>query len=249
MPIHASDNELLLRVPWRIEAGQWIEIGDARIERRENGDLEACDRYGCATARIPKGQPVYAAPIPAIYRVLTATPYIYIDFESSVYIEDGEDYWALAPYEVEVYVGDIAVARLSPVEVKFTLVGDIVDGLLARYYKSIAAYTKEELPDPVGTAVVRFIVRGTSILLPGVGFNAVSTRFYVDSTGLIYYPTLTVEASNGGVVVKTSGDPPLEGLREVVEVRRARRHIAAFLQQTQPFVMRVQVQKRSLATQ
>ena len=249
MPAEASDNELLLQVPWKIGAGQWIQIGEAVIRRDERGDLEACDSYGCTRARIPPGRPVYAAPIPAIHRVLAATPYIYVEFEKSVYIEDGEDYWTLAPYEIEVYIGDIALARLSPVSVKFTLIGDVVDGILARYYRSIATYTREELPDPTGTAIVRFIVKGASVLMPGVGFPANRAKFYVDSEGLIYYPLLYAEVEDDVVTVKPVDEPPVEGVRELVEVRGMRRGIPVIFQYAQPFTMKVQVHKRSLATQ
>ena len=249
MDVQASDNELLLKVPWTLKAGDWIRIGKARIERRDNGDLVACDEYGCTTARIPVSQSVYAAPIPALYSVLAATPYIYVDFESSVFIEDGEDYWTLAPYEIEVYVKDLAIARLSPIDVKFTLIGDIIDGILARYYRSIAAFDIHELPDPLGTAIVRFIVRGSSILLPGIGFNASTSRFYVDDNGLIYYPLLTVDAGNGVVTVKTEDKPPSEGVREIVEVRGGRRSLIGLFNQREPFTMTVEVQKRSLTTQ
>jgi len=250
MPIQASDNELLLNVPWRLEPGSWIEIGYIRIERSSNGDLKACDSYGCSEARIPPERMVYAAPIPAVYRVLAATPYIYVEFEREVYIDDGEDYWILAPYEVEVYAGDIAVTRLSPVRVKFTLIGDVVEGILARYYKSMAAYVQEELPDPTGTAVVRFIVRGSSVLLPGIGFNALESKFYVDDSGLIYYPLIEVEAGEGSVTAKNTGRPPKDGVREIVSTGPVRRTpIRVLIQQAKSFTMRVEVKKRSLTTQ
>jgi len=245
----ASDNQLLVRVPWVIMPGQWLRIGDVRIERSEDGDVVACDAYGCAEARVPPERPVKAAPIPAVHRLLPATPYIYVEFERRLYIEDGEDYWVLAPYEIEVYAGDLALVRLSPVKVKYTLVGDIVDGILARYYRSYAAYDQHELPDPTGTAVVRFIVRGSSVLLPGIGFNASVTNFYVDERGIIYYPLLEVETDGSIVTVKSTGRPPKPGLREIVRVGTARRTpLPALLQQVQPFTMRVQVVRRSLTT-
>ncbi len=249
MEAAASDNQLLLRVPWSLGPGQWLQIGDVRIERSENGDVVACDRYGCAEARVPRERPVKAAPIPAIHRLLPATPYIYVEFERRIFIDDGEDYWALAPYEVEVYAGNLALVRLSPVKVKYTLVGDVVDGVLARYYRSVAAYDQEELPDPTGTAVIRFVVKGSSVLLPGIGFNASVSTFYVDENGIIYYPLLEVETDGSLVTVKNTGEPPKKGLREIVKVGALRRvSIPALLQQIQPFTMKVQVVKRSLST-
>ncbi len=246
--VDASDNELLKRVPWSLGPGQWIQIGEARIERAGNGDIRACDPYGCAEARVPPEKPVMAAPIPAIHRLLPATPYIYVEFEKRVLVEDGEDYWTLAPYEIEVYAGNLVLVRLSPVRVKYTLVGDVVDGTLARYYRSVVAYDQEELPDPVGTAVVRMVVRGGNVLLPGVGFNASISTFYVDDDGIVYYPQLQVEAEGSIVTARNTNDPPKRGLREIVRVGAGKRMLPTLLQQIQPFTMKVEVVRRSLTT-
>ena len=240
-----SDNPLLLRVPWVIGPGDEMRIGEAVVRREPDGDLEACDRYGCARARVPAGLEVRAHPIPAVYRLLEATPYVYVEFEDRVYVEDGGVYWTLAPYDIEVYVGEMVLVRISPVRVKFTLVGDVVDGTLARHYRAPAAFEKGGLPDPTGTAVVAFRVRGDPVLLPGVGFNAAEATFYVDPSGFIYYPMLDLESGGGIVTVKTTGNPPAPGLRAIV---RARRRLLP-LQQLQPFVMTVDVVKRRLTSQ
>jgi len=244
-----DDNVLLLRVPWIIRPGERLEIGEVVVERGENGDVRACDRYGCAEARVPPEREVGAAPIPALYRVLTATPFLYVEFEKRIYIESGEDYWTLAPYEVEVYVGRLALIRLSPVKVKYTLIGDVVDGVLARHHRSPVAFDQEELPDPLGTAVVRFRVKGSSILLPGIGFNAIVSKFFVDEKGTIYYPLLEVETDGSLVTVKNTGQPPKPGLREISRVGIARRvPLTSLFQQVQPFTMTVQVVRRALTS-
>ena len=233
---------------WSLKPGSKIELGEAKIERLDNGDVVACDRYGCAEARVPSEREVRVAPIPAIHRLLTATPYIYIEFNRRVFIDAGEDYFTYAPYELEVYVEDTVLTRLSPHKVKFTLIGDVLDGLLARWHRGPVEYDEEGLP-PAGPelAIVRFIVRNTGVLLPGVGFNAVNTRFYVDSNGRLYYPLLHVDVEGGILTVKSSGEPPKPGLREVAYVA-TRPGIAALLQAVQPFRMQVEVVKTSVAT-
>lgn len=211
----ASENVTMLKVPWRIGPGEEIVLGEASIRRNSYGDLEACDRYGCVTARVPPERLVYAVPIPAIYRVLSATPFIYVDFSKRILIEEGEDYWTLAPIELEVYAGDLALVRLSPVMVKHTLIGDVNDGILARYHKADAVFDEEQLEYKLGTAIVRFIVRGSSVLLPGVGFNAGGVEFYVDEDGRLYYPLLEASVEGGLVSVKRMDAPPKKGLRPV----------------------------------
>ena len=245
-----DDNQLLLRVPWEIKPGEELVIGEARIRREEDGDVEACDAYGCATARVNPTRKVLAAPIPGIYRLLTATPYLYVEFEKRIHVEPGSTYWTLAPYDIEVYVGHLSLVRLSPVKVKFTLIGDVVDGTLARYYKSVAMFSRDDLPDPVGTAIVAFHVKGENVLLPGIGFNAGISKFFVDSNGMVYYPLLNLESSGIVTTIKNTLKPPLPGLREVVEV--SERKIGGFMsifQQAAPFIMRVEMVRRVLTTQ
>ncbi|MEB3806952.1 MAG: DUF432 domain-containing protein [Desulfurococcales archaeon] len=239
---------LMLKVPWRIMAGEEIRLGDIEIKRSSDGDLEACDRYGCVSARVPPERPVHAVPIPAIYRVLSATPYIYVDFDKRILIEEGEDYWTLAPIEIEVYAGELALVRLAPSRVKHTLIGDVVEGTLARYYKASAVFDEEDLEYQEGTAIVRFIVRGSSVLLPGVGFNASGADFYVDDEGRLYYPQLEVAVQGNVAVTRRFEVPPKKGLRPVrFEPYRMRRvHIPVGFAYTLPFTMKVDVVKRYL---
>lgn len=235
-------------VPWSLGPGDKLELGEARIERLENGDVVACDRHGCAEARVPPEREVRVAPVPAIHRLLAVTPYLYIEFERRVFIDAGEDYFTYAPYELEVYVKDTVLVRLSPHKVKYTLIGDVLDGVLARWHRGPVEYDEEDLP-PAGPqlAVVRFIVRNTGVLLPGVGFNAANTRFYVDDQGRLYYPLLHVDVEGGVLSVKSTGEPPKPGLREVAYVA-VKPSITALLQAVQPFRMKVEVVKTSVTT-
>lgn len=238
----------MLRVPWRIGAGQEVRLGDALIRRNDMGDLEACDRYGCVGARVPPKRYVYVVPIPAIYRVLSATPYIYVDFLQRILIEEGEDYWTLAPIELEVYAGELALVRLSPVMVKHTLIGDVVEGILARYYKADAVFDEEQLEYKLGTAIVRLVVRGSSVLLPGIGFNADGVDFYVDEYGRLYYPLLEVNVDRGIVSIRRTEDAPKKGLKPVRFEGFAERRVSIPLSLTSPpsFTMKVDVVRRYL---
>ena len=244
----SEETPSMLTAPWKIMPGEELRLADARITREPNGDLEACDRYGCASARVPPERPVYAVPIPAVYRVLPATPFIYVDFDKRIFVEQGEDYWITAPFEIEVYAGDLALIRLSPIKVKYTLIGDVIEGTLARYFRSDAVFDFEDLKYEEHTAIIRFFVRGSSVLLPGIGFRAAGVEFYVDDKGRIYYPMIEVTVSNGNVSVKTTNRPPIPGLKPVVLTRYARpKRVLAFTQAYSPsFEMKVDVVKRYL---
>jgi hypothetical protein len=238
----------MLKIPWKIMAGKEVTLGEAIIKRNKEGDLEACDRYGCVSARVPPEKTVYAVPIPAIHRILTSTPYIFVDFEKRILIEEGEDYWTLAPIEIEVYVGELALVRLSPIQVKHTLIGDVVEGTLTRYYKSDAVFDEEDLEYMNGTAIIRFIVKGSSVLLPGVGFNASGVEFFVDEEGRLYYPELDVTVQGSIAVTRRVDKPPKKGLKPVrFETYRAKRvPLPVSFTYTLPFTMKVDVVKRYL---
>ncbi len=240
-----SDNVLLARAPWIISPGIEFRVGEAVIKRELDGDVEACDRYGCARARVTPELEVRGHPIPAVYRLFEGTPYIYVEFEDRLYVEgDGRVYWTLAPYDIEVYVGDVVLVRISPVRVKFTLVGDVVEGVLARHYKAPVVYRRDDLPDPTGTAVVAFRVKGDPAILPGIGFNAAEATLYVDEAGFLYYPVVEVESNDGVITAKVSDRPPVDGVKPLV---RARRRLIT-LQQAAPFMMTVDVVRRRLVT-
>jgi len=238
----------ILSAPWKIEPGERLALGKATITREQNGDLTACDMYGCASARVPPERDVYAVPIPGIYRVLPVTPFIYVDFTKRIFVEQGEDYWITAPYEIEVYIGDLALTRLSPVIVKHTLVGDIIEGILARYYKSDAVFDFEDLKYDGYTAIVRFFVRGASVLLPGIGFKAEGVELYVDKEGRVFYPLVEVSVENDFVTAKTTNRPPIPGLQPVRFARYAkpRRMLPIAHSYSQNFSMRVDVVRRYL---
>lgn len=240
-----DDNNLLVRTPWVISPGSELRIGEAVVKREPDGDVEACDRYGCARARVAPDLEVRGHPVPAIYRLYEGTPFIYVEFEDRLYVDgDGRTFWTLAPYDIEVYVGDAALVRISPVRVKFTLIGDVIEGFLARHYKAPVAFKREELPDPVGTAIVAFRVRGDPVLLPGIGFNASDAALYVDKNGFLYYPLVDVDSSNGLVTARLRGEPPVSGLKPLTQSRRG----LLLFQPSAPFTMTVGVVKKRVAT-
>lgn len=240
-----SDNPLLAKAPWVISPGVEFSIGEATIKRELDGDVEACDRYGCARARVTPELEVRGVPIPAVYRLFDGTPYIYVEFEDRLYVEgDGRVYWTLAPYDVEVYVGDVVLVRLSPVKVKFTLIGDVVEGVLARHYKAPVVFRREDLPDPTGTAVVAFRVRGSPVLLPGIGFNASDASLFVDEAGFLYYPLVEVDSDDGVVTAKLTDKPPVGGVKPLVKAKRR----LLTMQQAAPFMMTVDVVRRRLTS-
>ncbi|MET1128363.1 MAG: DUF432 domain-containing protein [Thermoproteota archaeon] len=230
------------QLPARLQPGSLLEVGEAGIELKSDGSFKACDRYGCAEALVPPGVPVDIVPVPAIYRLLTATSFIYVEFDRRVHVGgEGESlYWTLAPFELEVNIDGLTLIRLAPVKVKFTLIGTVTEGTLARYFKAPVARSPEELPEIPGTALLGFKVAGTSALLPGIGFNAAVATFFADRSGVLYYPLVSVKTDGESVAARTTSDPPKDGLVPIFPGER-RLLPFPFTQQAAPFTMTIEV--------
>ncbi len=240
-----SSNENSSILPLRLKRGDSIEIGEARIEYKDDGVLVACDRYGCARAVVEEEEFVDIEPVPSIYRLYMETTYIYVDFTDRVYVSGkNEIYWTLAPIELEIGVNGVALIRLAPSKIKLTLIGDLIEGFIARYYKAPIVHKLENLEVVDGAAIVGFRVKGDPVFLPGIGFNAGLVTFYRDQRGNLYYPLITVSTSGRVVSSRPIDSPPLENLTAVSTRRADRTRLFSLAQSTPPFVMSIEVIRR-----
>ena len=229
---------MIVKLPLRLAPGTSVTIGDARAELSPDGSFKACDRYDCAEALVPTDVPVVMVPVPAIYRLLAVTPFIYIEFNRRAHVDaDERTYWTLAPIELEVNIDNLTLVRLSPLRVKFTLVGQVADGIIARYFKAPIARSPTDLPYIPGTALLCFKVSGTSALLPGIGFNASQAVLYADDEGRLYYSVLQATTDGENLTVKTDTHPPIRTLRYVASHPHKRHSLGL----TTSFSMKIEV--------
>ncbi len=217
------------RLPADLAPGAEVEVGKARVAWSPEGLLEACDPHGCSRLKVPSGVAVRLIPTPAVQRLLRVD-YIYVEFENPVYVEEGDKVWFYAPIELNVSVSSLEAARLSPVDVKFTLVGDIVDGVICRYYKSPAGLNEAPGSPPEGSAVaVALVARGSGILR-GMGVGASFSRLYMDGEGVLYYSLQRLEIEGGVASLRPTTEPPRRGLRELSRPPRRRALLHQVLQ-------------------
>ncbi len=212
-----------ITLPSPLRPGMEVEYGYARIILDERGRLEACDPYGCVSIRIPLGDEVYIEPVPAIARPQQLTGCLYVEFTEPIAFSGGKSsLWFLAPFELAITHKDRIVTRVSPTKVKFTVVGDIVDGVVCRYYKSVAGFSRGDITDHVkpGLGFVKVDVEGEAATIPGIGFYVAGLPLYVDNEDFIYYPRVEAGVSEGVVQNKTTTDPPLRGLKVALKGRR-----------------------------
>ena len=238
----SGDNNIL---PLRLRRGNSIKIGEASIEYRDDGTVVACDRYGCARAVVEEEEFVDIEPVPSIYRLYMETTYIYVDFTDRVYVSGkNEIYWTLAPIELEIGVNGVALIRLAPSKIKLTLIGDLIEGFIARYYKAPIVHKLDDLEVVSGAAIVGFRVKGDPVFLPGIGFNAGLVTFYRDRKGRLYYPLITVNTSGRIVSSRPTDSPPLEDLEAISTRRVDKTRLFSLAQSSPPFVMSIEVIRR-----
>jgi hypothetical protein len=222
-------------LPAKLEPGEELAVGQARLERSSNGVLEACDPYGCSRLNVRPSVEVRVLPAPASRRLLQVT-HVYVEFESPIHARDGDVVWFHAPIELEVVVDGIPALRLAPIPVKYTLVGDVVDGIVCRYYKSPARLETPPGEHPPGTALAALRVIGDPAILPGGGVGVYASRLYRDGEGTLYYSLQRLEVEGVNATLRPTQNPPLEGVREV---RRPMRRVPRLQQALQLLVIRL----------
>lgn len=223
------------KLPIMLKPGMRVEYGLASVSLDENGRLEACDPYNCTSIRIPLVTEVYLKPVPALARPGVLVDCLYIEFtEPIAYSGERLELWFLAPFEIAVEYKKRIIVRATPTKVKYTVVGDVSDGSLCRYHKSIVAFTLSQVIDHAqpGLGLVRADITGTPTTIPGLGFYAVDTPLYSDARGIIYYPR--IDSKSIGTVLENmlTVDPPLHGLETVLEGARLLTYIP-FIQSLQ----------------
>ena len=201
--------------PRRLPRGGVEEIGGARVAFRGDGVVEACDPHGCSRVRVPGelGE-VLLEPVAPFNRPARLSGCVFVEFEEPlVYPGRGvRRLWTLAPYEVAVVAGGTVVAYVSPLRVKYTLVGDVVGGSVCRHHRGPVAEEPGVLERAPGLAYVAVDVAGEPALLPGVGFYAVGLPLYTDAEGRLYYPRMEAAVRGSLVEVKAGQEAPVEGL-------------------------------------
>jgi hypothetical protein len=182
--------------------GDRLVYGDVTVEYGVDGRVEACDSYGCHVFRVSGSERVTLNPVPPLHRPRPLSACLYLALSEPVVARDGVEVSLSAPFELEVRVGSIVVGYLSPTRAKYTLVGDVVDGVICRFYRSKLASSGAELGEGEGLVNVRF--RGLESLIPAVAFYAAGLSLDVRD-GVVWYPPLEASISRKAVSVRVSG--------------------------------------------
>ncbi|WP_194840487.1 DUF432 domain-containing protein [Hyperthermus butylicus] len=197
---------------FELKPGSTLEYGLVRANYTENGELEVCDPYGCTRARILGSTRVGLQPVAPVHRPSRISNCIYLEFPEPLVVHSGTHIWAVVPFDLAVMTRSVVIGYVAPLRVKYTLIGDIVDGNICRYYRTRIAKEPAVLKLEPGEAVMEIMFRGEEASLSGVGFHIAGLQFYSDGS-IIYYPRLEVVVSGQRAESKLSGRPNVEDLR------------------------------------
>lgn len=200
-----------------ITPGTSLSLCGVRIIYSEDGVLRACDEYKCEEVYV-EGVVGYR-PAPPIYSPFRISDAVYIEFDKKILVKRGDVIWTHAPLEIVLYHNNSILARLSPGRVKYTLVGNLVEGVIARYAKSkVAKGFPIENKDPCKANIAFYIAQGEDTI-KGVPFNAAYSYLYVDSKGTIFYSLVEVYIKDTIIESRTTSKPPMEGLERLQQIR------------------------------
>ncbi len=201
-----------------------LSIGDALVEVR-GGELRVKDRYREQVLMVGEGAEVEVVPTHPINVPTRVATHIMVDVHPPVVVEGEGSFWVNVPYELEVRVGDLAVAYLSPTKVKFAVFGEVTGGLLCRYSKS-RAFEKPVHDVGMAPMLVRYESERTALV--DIVVVPAYTPIYVKGEGEYYYASVKGKVSQGVIVANPVGPPPIEGVRKVKGVRVAARIMRMF---------------------
>ncbi len=198
---------LWLRVgplPALLKPGSRLSIGEASIAYGDSV-VEARDRYGVEKVAVLEEQPVIVKPVQPLYRPRRLSTCLVVEFEEPVFAKRVE-FWVKAPYELQVIAFKEVLARVTPIKTMYTLYGDLVGGMICRYYRS-RVYTEPPKPGE-GEALLPVRARlADPKKLTHVVIAAEALEVYVSRDGRIVYSTVELHGSTVVTAKVVSGRP------------------------------------------
>jgi hypothetical protein len=185
-----------------LQRGDRFNCGEVRVEYDVDGRVNACDPYGCITFRVHDGSSITLNPVPPLYRPRVLASCLYLDLPEPIIVKDRLEVKLVAPFELEVRVGGIVVGYISPKRMKYILVGDVLDGIVCKYYASRLISSIDEVKE--GEAIVRVKFKGSESLVPAIAFYITGVDLEAKN-GLVHYPPLEVNISKRALSVRVSG--------------------------------------------
>lgn len=206
-----------------LRPGDSIGVCDASIKYDPNGLLEVSDPYS-SEKLVVRGQ-IGVLPAPPTRRPFDLGPTVYVEFTHKIFVEKGDLLWATIPVEVELRKKGRPIVRLATVKSKYTLVGSLVEGVIARYWRAepiAGSNPPYSSLDRDCMALVAFYISEGADIIRGVPFNLGQTMIYTDNGGRLYFTLVEVSIKDAIIEAKTTSKPPTYGLKPLRKVSEGR---------------------------
>jgi len=189
-----------------VDVGSKITVGLATIARDKNF-LIISDKYHEERFVVDPNSKVNLKPTVPLNVPSRITGYLMVEFKNPLVVSGEKSYWVNVPYELKVIVNGNTVGYVTPVNVKYILYGDIVDGIICRYFKS-EVYSEAKGDSTVARAMLKFKIKGSKVIRRIV-LPAENVKFYVKDD-IYYYEVLEVTSEGKIITVTLTGNPPIK---------------------------------------
>lgn len=183
-----------------------LEIGEAVIAKVER-KLILRDRYSYEEFMVSSDEDVELEPAPPIHVPKKIASHLMLSFEKPIVVRGASEFWVEAPYEVAVKIGGKILKYLSPVKVKHALYGDIVDGIICRFFKSGVSESPTEREE---VAKCKVIVEGGGVGTIKRLVLPVENLMLYKVGRKVYYEVVKVEVEPEIARVTLTREPPVD---------------------------------------
>lgn len=195
------------------------KIGKAEVIKKGD-ELKLRDSYTEDTYIVEKDSTIELVPVPPLHVPTKITKYLYLKLRKPLVISKEREFWIKVPYELAVLVNSTLIKILSPFIVKHILHGDIVDGIICRYYETevlenmldngIEALTKITFSKVASAGIYDYII------IP------VENAYIYESNGKYYFSTVKVEKTSTGIYGHLTKKPPISNVKLVKKIPLAK---------------------------
>jgi len=193
-----------------VGVGDKVVIGEAEVYR-DSSRVYVRDRYRTASYMVSKESTVVLKPTTPSNVPLRVADYLLLRFREPVLVSRDVNFWVKAPYELSLIVDDVVLTYVSPFKVKHTLQGEVVGGVICRYFMTDTYF--EYPPKGVEALVKVVVVAKQATLLENITLPLSKVRIYVGNGGVYYNVVKVVSAKD--VTTELLDEPPVPNVTEV----------------------------------
>jgi len=194
-----------------------VRVGAAEIIK-QGSELRVRDPYKDVVYRVEKNSTVDLIPVPPLHVPAKITNCLYLKLVRPLVISKGGEFWVKAPYELAVTVDGTVVDVVTPFRVKYALHGDVIDGVICRYFETDVF---DEIPSEGFEALMKVVFEKTpSATLYSYIVVPIEGADIFEYEGRYFFETVKVRKEAAGIFGYPTKSPPVEGAWKIQRVPR-----------------------------